>query len=123
MAVSKSQTPRLTDEELRKKIQANVVETDSGCWEWQKSLGSHGYGNIATGGQRNETVHRVSHEVFIGPIPKGLLVLHSCNNRKCCNPAHLRAGTTRDNIEDAKKAGTWKGYPLRKGDVWYHPSL
>lgn len=40
-------------------------ETESGCWEWQKSLGSHGYGNIATGGQRNETVHRVSHEVFI----------------------------------------------------------
>lgn len=92
--------PRLTCEQLQEKIKANV-KLEGDCWIWQKSFGSHGYGNIGTGGARNETVHRVSHEVFNGEIPKGLLVLHSCDNRKCCNPAHLRVGTRVDNTKDA----------------------
>ena len=120
MAKTLTDTPRLSDEALRKKIESNVKVSEGGCWEWQKSCGSHGYGNIATGGQRNETAHRVSYEVFVGPIPEGLLVLHSCNNRKCCNPQHLRVGDTRDNIKDAKEAGTWKGYPRRFGNEWRH---
>lgn len=93
---------RLSRETLRSKILDNVVPDENGCWIWQKSFGSHGYGNIATGGSRNETVHRVSHEVFIGEIPKGQLVLHSCDNRKCCNPEHLRSGTHKDNVSDAQ---------------------
>lgn len=91
---------RLTREQLQDKIKANVVPDENGCWIWQKSFGNHGYGNIATGGYRNETVHRVSHEVFNGEIPKGALVLHSCDNRKCCNPEHLRSGTHKDNVID-----------------------
>lgn len=107
--------PRLNREQLRDKITANV-KLEDGCWIWQKSFGSHGYGNIGTGGGRNETVHRVSHEVFNGEIPDGLLVLHSCGNRKCCNPDHLRAGTHKDNIEDAKRHGTFVPPPVhRKG--------
>ena len=52
---------------------------------------------------------RVAYEVWVGPIPQGLYVLHRCNNPPCINPAHLRAGTAADNMADRVLAGHSKG--------------
>jgi hypothetical protein len=41
----------------------------------------------------------------IKEIPKGYYVLHSCDNRKCINPEHLRIGTQKDNMTDRRKNG------------------
>lgn len=37
-----------------------------------------------------------------GPIPRGLSVLHHCDNPPCCNPGprHLFVGTQIDNVND-----------------------
>lgn len=52
--------------------------------------------------------HRVAyieaHGLSLSDI-KGMLVLHSCDNRKCINPEHLSLGTYKDNYQDAKKKG------------------
>jgi hypothetical protein len=69
------------------------------CWEWQGKRGPNGYG-ILTMGRKSIGAHRVSYELHVGPIPDGLFILHSCDNRPCVNPKHLRPGTFEDNMKD-----------------------
>lgn len=45
--------------------------------------------------------HRLSHEIFVGPIPAGKMVCHRCDNRKCINPEHFYLGTAKINIMDS----------------------
>ena len=51
-------------------------------------------------------VVRVLLEEKLGrPIRSGFVVMHSCDNPPCCNPAHLEEGTQGDNIRQAKARG------------------
>ena len=69
------------------------------CWEWRGCLGSHGYGMMSVDDVRY-CVHRLSYNAFRGDIPKGKFVCHTCDNRKCINPAHLFIGGAWDNAHD-----------------------
>jgi hypothetical protein len=44
--------------------------------------------------------HRWAYTHFIGNIPEGMVVMHICDNRICCNPHHLKLGTQQDNLKD-----------------------
>lgn len=81
-----------------------VVKTD-GCWEWTGAK-SVGYGRVRLDG-RTQWAHRISYVIAHGPIPDGLILLHSCDNPSCVNPDHLRPGTNRDNSQDALQKGRW----------------
>ena len=74
------------------------------CWEWGRSIGGSGYGVCWVDG-RCHNAHKVAYELSHGPVEKGLVVRHTCHNRKCCNPAHLTTGTQQDNVEDMVRAG------------------
>ena len=77
------------------------------CWEWTTGCFSNGYGCFWNGS--SILAHRFAYEDRIGPIPKGKLVCHKCDNLKCCNPCHLFLGTHRDNSHDASRKGRLPG--------------
>jgi hypothetical protein len=83
-------------------------EPTSGCWLWTGALGMDGYGiRVHLHGEERKPrrAHRASWEIFRGPIPDGLWVLHRCDNPPCVNPDHLFLGTQTDNIRDAVRKG------------------
>lgn len=85
-----------------------VVFGATECWHWAGPRNAFGYGRMTSGG-RLQVAHRLCWEVFNGPVPDGLSVLHKCDNPSCINPDHLWLGTYSDNIRDAWAKGRHKG--------------
>jgi hypothetical protein len=66
--------------------------------------------------------HRAVWEQFNGPIPPhdsahGFVVMHTCDRRACCNPAHLRLGTQLDNVRDMDAKGRRRNPVRPRGEA------
>lgn len=92
-----------------------IPEPNSGCWLWTAGGDKHGYGrfrigSMTDGTRRTAIAPRISWEIYRGPLPEQMNVLHCCDNPYCVNPDHLFLGTQTDNMQDcAKKLRTSKG--------------
>lgn len=82
------------------------------CWPWTGGLFPNGYGRLRVG-KRRGLAHKVAHELTNGHIPHPLKACHECDNRPCCNPGHIWAGTQKANMEDMlqKGRGNWRRGP------------
>lgn len=83
-------------------------------WPYQKS---NGYGRVIFNNKKI-MVHRLSLIQYSGEDHKELFALHSCRNRNCFNPTHLRWGTHKENMEDMVADGT-----SAQGTKHYHAKL
>ena len=81
------------------------VNSTTGCWDWNAGCIPCGYGlfrvpanerkaytrgNTQKRGERNFSAHRVCWSIFKGALSPHLVLDHTCRNRKCVNPDHLR---------------------------------
>jgi hypothetical protein len=84
------------------------VRKSKGCWTWEATCGhKFGYGSFHLGGGANHVyAHRFAWVLGNDrPVPKGLCVLHRCDNPKCVRPSHLFLGSRRDNVLDMVQKG------------------
>lgn len=94
------------------KIKSRVVIDDNGCWVWNRSCNSAGYGQLT----ENKTywqAHRYSYACTNTLKPTDI-VRHLCHNPKCCNPEHLVVGTHKDNWHDSRDVHLAKSAKQRK---------
>lgn len=97
------------DGPLRPWFESRMDKSDpDGCWPWlgrTHTRKDFTYGALDVDG--DETLaHIVSHNLFVGPVPKGMYVDHRCHNTVCVRPDHLRAVTPGQNMQN--RAGATK---------------
>lgn len=86
------------------------------CWLWTGGKQGKGYGQFFLPGGKPIGAHRYSWMLHNGAeIPPGMHVMHSCDNPPCVNPAHLRVGTNRENLQDCAAKGRNPGNTTRRG--------
>lgn len=63
----------------------------SDCWEWQGAVDERRYGQFVVWEKRLRLhAHRIAYSLYYDrDIPPTLVVVQTCGNLRCCNPAHL----------------------------------
>ncbi len=79
---------------------------DGECWEWLGAYSGNGpYGVCRDLSGKSTSAHRVAFQLFKGNLLEGSQIMHSCDNPRCVNPAHLSQGTAQDNADDKVSKG------------------
>lgn len=127
-AVQRRLWERETLEQLLRRFMSKVAIDGAGCWIWQAGLSSDGYGVISVGDVQVRA-HRLAYELFVGPIPDGLVTDHLCRVHACVNPQHLEMVTDRENLMrgvgptavNAARTHCDRGHPLEGPNVYRPP--
>jgi hypothetical protein len=85
-------------EDVMEKIMRKSVQSGS-CRVWTGSKRYCGYG-VLNVEKKIWAVHRYVYTVKVGPIPKGMILCHTCDNPACFNVDHLFLGTDKTNALD-----------------------
>lgn len=91
-----------------------VKPVESGCWEWQAGRDEDGYGQFGPTHGHCLRAPKFAYQQFVGDVPDGLIVMHTCDNPPCVRPDHLRLGTYAENTADMFRKGRHPGNGYRE---------
>lgn len=103
---------------VEQRLNIYTLKSES-CWDWTGYLNVYGYGQLTILGKK-KLAHRISYEIYRGPIPNGMVIDHTCQNKKCVNPDHLEVVTNAENIRRrnhilwSSRNGCNKGHGIQK---------
>lgn len=89
---------------MKSNYKIGFTVNEAGCWICGLPVNSAGYPTTKANGKIT-TAHRYVYETTFGEIPKGLIVRHKCDEKRCINPAHLELGSYQDNVTDRVERG------------------
>lgn len=82
-----------------------VEKKEGGCWDSGiKARAERPYPTVHFKHHQIST-HRFAYTCFVGAIPQDKIIMHKCDNPRCCNPEHLQLGTLSDNTQDMISKG------------------
>lgn len=87
--------PKMTDEERF----WSKADKSGDCWNWTACVSTRGYGQFSIQ-RKPRLAHRIAYEMSKGEIPAGMEIDHTCHNRACVKPDHLRVVTRKQNLEN-----------------------
>lgn len=111
-----------------------VIDSKTGCWEWQAALDRDGYGCFRFSHKQGTAswgkAYVFAYEHFKEKVPNGKQLDHECRNRCCVNPDHLRVVTLIENVmagqsppaKNARKTHCKHGHPLSDDNLYVQPS-
>ncbi len=95
-----------------------------GCWTFVGKVNNWGYGQFAFDTTRGKVklvlAHRFAYELQGNTIPPGLYVDHTCRNRRCVRPDHLRVVDARTNCVE-NNVGPWAKNAAKTECPYGHP--
>lgn len=80
---------------IEQRLDGLIYKTDT-CWLWVGHINKRGYAYIQVKGVSHKA-HRFVYEHYVGPIPDGMTLDHTCRVKHCVNPAHMEVVTAKEN--------------------------
>jgi len=92
---------------IKARFEKKIHIQENGCHTWKTGTKEDGYPKFWLDGVR-QRANRVAYELYVGKIPEGMCVCHTCDCNRCVNPTHLWIGTRKQNLEDCSNKGRKK---------------